>query len=90
MCELQKRIENHILKYLDSNKYHIKTEPLKNNTNTISFELVQTSDGSGMEKVGFGRVLVYKNSQMSDSDMSGIGKVGLGREMKFRASAVFG
>ena len=32
------------------------------------------SDGSGMEKVGFGRVRVYPNFQMSGSGMSGIEK----------------
>ena len=46
-------------------------------------------DGSGMEKVGFGLVRVYPNSQKSGSGMSGIGKVGFGREMKFRVSGYF-
>ena len=48
------------------------------------------SDGSDMEKVGFGRVRVYPNFQISGSGMSGIEKVGFGREMKFRVSGIFG
>ena len=44
------------------------------------------SDGSGMEKVGFGRVRLYPNFQLSGSDMSGIGKVWFGRVLKFRVS----
>ena len=54
------------------------------------FEYIETSDGSGMEKVGFGRVRVYQNFQMSGSGMSGIGKVGFGQEMKFRAWDILG
>ena len=52
--------------------------------------LVSTSDGSGMEKVGFARVRVYPNFQMSGSGMSSIGKVGFGRVLKFRVSGIFG
>ena len=37
------------------------------------------SDGSGMEKVRFGRGRVYPNFQKSGWGMSGIGKVGFGR-----------
>ena len=54
------------------------------------FEYIETSDGSGMEKVGFGRVRVYQNFQMSGSGMSGIGKVGFGRVLKFWVSGIFG
>ena len=35
-----------------------------------------TSDGSGMEKVGFGRVWVYPKIQMSITGISGIKNVG--------------
>ena len=51
---------------------------------------VTSSDGSGIEKVGCGRVRVYPNFQMSGSGMSGIEKVGFGREPKFRVSGIFG
>ena len=51
--------------------------------------MFKNSDGSGMEKVGFGRVRLYPNFQMSGSGMSSIEKVGFGREMKFRASSIF-
>ena len=47
----------------------------------------QSSDGSGMEKVGFGRVRLYPNFQMSCQVRVFrvcTGKVGFGREMKFR------
>ena len=47
------------------------------------------SNGSGMEKVGFGQVQVYPNFQMSGSGRSGIRKVGFGRVLKFRVSSVF-
>ena len=50
----------------------------------------QINIGSGMEKVRFGRVRVYPNSQKSGLGMSGIRKVGLGREMKFWVSGIFG
>ena len=49
-----------------------------------------SSDGSGMEKVGFGKVRVYPNFQMSGSGMSGIGKVGFSWEIKFRISGILG
>ena len=56
----------------------------------ILFENIPISDGSGMEKVGFGRVWVYPNFLMSGSGISGIGKVGFGRELKFQALGIFG
>ena len=43
---------------------------------------VWNSDGSGMEKVGFGRVQIYLNFEKSGSGISGIGKVGFGRVWK--------
>ena len=52
--------------------------------------LLCASDGSGMEKFGFGRVWVYPNFHMLGSGMSGIGKVGFGRVLKFRVSGIFG
>ena len=52
--------------------------------------MVWDTDGSGMEKVRFGRVRVYPNFQMLGSGMSGIGKVGFGRVLKFRVSGIFG
>ena len=45
---------------------------------------------SGIEKVGFGRVRVYSNFQMSGSGMSGIGKVGFGRVLESWISGIFG
>ena len=51
---------------------------------------IEISDGSGMEKVGFGRIRVYPNFQMYDSGMSGIGKVRFGqRVLKFLVSGIF-
>ena len=40
--------------------------------NVFGCKVVCPSDGSGMEKVGFGRVRVYQNIQVSGSGMSGI------------------
>ena len=51
--------------------------------------VLEISDGSGMEKVGFRRVRVYPNFQMSGPGMSGIEKVEFGRVLKFRASGIF-
>ena len=56
---------------------------LSNNFPVFSCKLTNKrtapSDGSGMEKVGFGRVRVYLNFQMLGSGMSGIEKVGFRR-----------
>ena len=56
----------------------------------LVFSGTDTSDGSGMEKVGFGRVRVYPKFEMSGSGISGIGKVAFGRVLKFRVSGIFG
>ena len=47
------------------------------------------SDGSGMEKVGFGRVRIYPKFEMSGTGISGMRGVGFGRVrvLKFQVRA---
>ena len=51
---------------------------------------VESSDGSGTEKIGFGRVREFTKFEKSGSGISGMNKFGFGRELKSRVSGIFG
>ena len=48
------------------------------------------SDGSGTEKLGFGRVREFPKFEKSGSGISGMKKVEFRRELKSRVSGIFG
>ena len=51
--------------------------------------MVFISDGSGTEKVGFGRVREFPKFENSSSGISVMKKVGFGWELKCRVSGIF-
>ena len=56
----------------------------------LLISLIATSDGSGTEKFGLGRVLGFPKFENSGSGILGMRKVGFGRELKSRVMGIFG